>query len=110
MKRKRLISVETKRYSEFFRQLLEEYGSDSQVTIDGGTFIAAQFPQLIVDWCTNTQIKKTRNFKLSRGEIDLFGFHDKPDDLWAAETELRFIERLAADKLVRFKIMACRGI
>jgi len=108
MKKKNLVAIETKRYSEFFRRLFQEYDSGSQVTIDGKRFTVAQFPHLIADWCSNSQIKKTKNFKLSRGKTDLFGFHDKPDELWAAETELSFIERLAADKLVRFRIMTCR--
>jgi hypothetical protein len=109
VKKKNLISVQTTRYSEFFRRLLQEYGTDSQAAIDGKNFSAEQFPQLIADWCVNDQIKKTRNFRLSRGKTDLFGFHDSPDEFWAAETELPFIERLAGDKLVRFRIMTCRG-
>jgi hypothetical protein len=108
MKRRTLISIETTHYSEFFRRLFQEYKTDSYVRVDGKVVNAAQFPQLIADWCTNDQIKKTKNFKLSRGETDLFGFHDSPDELWAVETELPFIERLAADKLVRFRIMPVR--
>ncbi|MGH7976484.1 MAG: hypothetical protein ACREC8_07455 [Limisphaerales bacterium] len=101
----KFIAIETKRYSEFFRRLFQEHGTDSQAMVDGGKISAEQFPQLIIDWCKNAQIKKTRNFRLSRGKTDLFGFHDSPDELWAVETELPFVERLAAEKLVRFRIM-----
>jgi hypothetical protein len=109
MKEKKLIAIETKRYSEFFRRLLQEYKVGSRVKLDGKTFGAEQLPQLIAEWCTNEQIKKTKDFKLSRGKIDLFGFHDSPDEMWAVETELPFVEQLANEKILRFRIMTCRG-
>ncbi|MEY2466201.1 MAG: hypothetical protein QOD03_722 [Verrucomicrobiota bacterium] len=109
MKKSKLIAIETTRYSEFFRQLFQEYGTDSQAKIDGKIIDATQFLELIANWCTNEQIKKTKDFKLSRGKTDLFGFHDSPNELWAVESELPFIEKLAADKLVRFRIMKCRA-
>lgn len=102
----KLIAIETKRYSVFFRRLLQEYGVGSRVEVDGKAIKTERLPQLITEWCTNEQIKKTKNFKLSRGKIDLFGFHDTPDEMWAMETELPFVERLAKEKIVRFRIMA----
>ena len=98
--KKELISIETKRYSEFFRYLLEEYASTSRITIDGDTFDGNDCAQL-KDWCVNKRIKQTRNFKLTRDNMDLFGFHDSPSELWAAITELSFVERMAEAKLIR---------
>ena len=109
MKNKKFISIQTKRYSEFFRRLFDEYKTNYSVFIDGKIVESAKFSKLIEDWCTNDLIKKTRDFKLSRDNIDLFGFHDGPDELWAIETELPFVERLAADKLIRFRTNPVRG-
>lgn len=103
--KEQLISIETTRYAEFFRYLLQEYISGSSVTIDGRTIEESGFPQLIEGWCVNERIKQTRNFTLSRNKTELFGFHDSPKELWASITELPFVERMAANKLVRFKVL-----
>jgi hypothetical protein len=101
--KEQLISIETKRYSEFFRHLLEEYAETSRIMIDGHPFEGSDLAEL-KSWCVNEQIKQTRNFKLTRGKMDLFGFHDSPGELWAAMTELPFVERMAKAKLIRFRL------
>jgi hypothetical protein len=72
----RLLTVKTTRYSEFFRQLSEEYGNDSVATIDGRDYRSADFPNLMGAWCTNAKIKATQDFRLRKGGKELFGFHD----------------------------------
>lgn len=101
--KEQIISIETKRYSEFFRHLLEEYAETSRITIDGHAFGGSDLAEL-KSWCVNERIRQTRNFKLTRGKMDLFGFHDSPSELWAAITELPFVERMAQAKLIRFKL------
>jgi hypothetical protein len=108
MKKAKFISIETTRYSEFFRRLLQEYGPTSHVTIDGKVFDETQFPRLIEEWCINDRIKRTKDFRLLRDKTALFGFHDSPSELWATHTELPFLERMAAEKLVRFRILKSR--
>ena len=100
----KLISIRTRRYSEFFRRLLREYASGATVVINQHSYPASEFPQLIESWCTNAKIAHTWEFLLLRGETELFGFHDHPDELWAACSELPFIERLASERIVRYRV------
>jgi hypothetical protein len=104
----KLISISTKRYSEFFRRLLGEYSAGTSVEIDLRSYPASEFPNLIETWCTNAKIKGTREFRLIRGNDDLFGFHDSPDELWAACSELPFVERLASEQLLQYRIGSIR--
>jgi hypothetical protein len=104
-----LISIETTRYSEFFRRLFNEYGNDTRASIDSRTVEGRDFAQFVDEWCVNDRIKQTKNFSLHRGKTELFGFHDHPRELWAATTELPFVERLAAEQIVRFKVVKSRG-
>jgi hypothetical protein len=100
----RLISVSTTRYSEFFRRLLQEFAEGTTAVVGKRSFAAEQFPALIADWCTNTHIRATRDFKLLRGRIELVGFHDSPDCIWADVSILPFVEKLASEKLIRYEV------
>lgn len=64
------------------------------------------------DWCTNNAIKRTIDFTLKKDGVGLFGFHDTPDDFWAALSEHPFVERLAVEKIIKYKVLlesdACR--
>ena len=99
----KLIWILTKRYSTVLRRLLQEYSSGASVVIDRKRFNSSEFPQLITNWCTNECICSTRDFKLLRGRTDVAGFHDTPDEMWIATTELPFVQKLAAEKLIRYK-------
>ena len=103
-----LIWISTRRYSEFFRRLLEHYGSAASVRIDRKTFGSAEIPSLLASWCTNAAIKATRDFTLSRDGRELFGFHDSPDQLWAVPSEISFCEALRREKILRFRILSRR--
>jgi hypothetical protein len=98
----KLISIRTKRYSAVLRRLLQEYTRDTTAVIDSKRFASSDFPQLIASWCTNDRIRATHDFKLCRGRTELAGFHDTPDALWIVESELAFVQRLAAEKLLRY--------
>jgi hypothetical protein len=100
-----LIDVRTTRYSEFFKRLLDKYADGATVEIDGNRYSSSDFPKLIRDWCTNAKIRETRNFGLSRNGTEIFGFHDHPSELWAAISELPFVEQLASEGIVRFGIL-----
>jgi hypothetical protein len=97
----KLIAIETNRYSEFFRHLLAEY-SDSAVVIDGSQCSA---PEALSAWCTNAVICRTRDFLLKQNDIELCGFHDHPNETWMVESELPFVQRLAAENIIRFQVL-----
>lgn len=104
-----LISVVTTRYSEFFQRLFQEYTNATAVVIDLRHYSPSDFPELIANWCTNAKISETREFRLLCGNVELFGFHDHPDELWAAYSELPFIERLASERIVRYRVLPARS-
>ena len=98
-----LIDVTTTRYSELLRNILNEYRDGTEVTIDGRRISSADYSTLIVDWCTNARISATRDFKLTKGGVALFGFHDHPREFWAALSEEAFVRRLAETGVVHYK-------
>src|SRR5258707_1365513 len=101
----KVIWITTTRFSEFFRRLLHQYREDVRVEIDGARYGDADLDSLIASWCTNAKIEDTRNFRLWRGEAELFGFHDSPrDGIWAAQSELPFVQALAQEHIVRYRM------
>ena len=60
------------------------------------------------DWCTNARLTGAVNFSLSESGLELLGFHDGPRNMWASDTALPLVERLAAEKLLRFVVEAPR--
>jgi hypothetical protein len=102
--KQKLISVSTTRHSVFFRRLLQEFPDGTTAVVGKRRFTAAQFPDLIKDWCINSRIRSTRDFRLLRGRTELAGFHDSPDCIWADLSMLPFIEKLASEKLIRYEV------
>jgi hypothetical protein len=102
--KQQLISVSTTRYSVFFRRLLQEFTEGTTAIVGKHRFAAAQFPELIADWCTNARIRSTRDFRLLRGRKALAGFHDSPDSIWADLSMLPFLEKLASEKIIRYEV------
>lgn len=100
----KLISIETTRYSEFLRHLLTEYAEGVTIEIGGRQFASEDIPKLLTEWCTNAEICRTRDFRLLRSSAELFGFHYHPRDLWAAESELSFVQRMAAGHIIQFEL------
>jgi hypothetical protein len=97
----KLVAITTSRYSTFFRRLLAQYSQNTVITIDGRKYKGDEQSQLLSSWCTNDRIKTTRNFLLTRESSELFGFHDHPSELWAAESERPFLETLAGEKIIK---------
>ena len=61
-------------------------------------------PKLLEWWCKNKIIKVTLDFTLKQDGIVLFGFHDRPDEFYAALSERTFVERLAKENIIRCRI------
>lgn len=99
-----LIAIETTRYSEFFRRLFAEYATDVTIEIGSSRHTSEDIPKLLVDWCNNTEICRTRHFRLLRARVELFGFHDHPQELFAAMSERPFVERLQSEQVLRYRV------
>ena len=95
------ISVKTTRYSALFRRILQGYGAGAEIRIDRSTYTEADVPELLDSWCTNRRIGETHNFWLKREGVTLFGFEAHPENLVIAASERAFVERLAAERVVR---------
>lgn len=111
---KTLITIETTRYSEALRRILTTFAKDAEVRITYDrarpeTFRGAEVQELIENWCTNERITKTRNFSLRKSGVELFGFHDHPKNFWADISTMPFIQGLAAEKVVRYKVSEVRS-
>ncbi|GEM_PF-2645924 len=96
-----IYGLSTTRYSAVFKRILEHYGQGATIEIDERAFSAEDVPSLLATWCTNDNIIKTRNFRLVRGGIELFGFHDHPSELWASASEESFVRELLRERLIR---------
>ena len=99
-----LIAIETTRFSEFFSRLFVEYTADVTIEIGGGRYSSDDIPKLLEDWCSNAEICRTRHFRLSRAGVVLFGFHDHPQELFAAMSERPFVERLQTEQILRYRV------
>lgn len=100
----RLISIETKKFKTFFKLLAEEYREDVDVEIDGRKYTEKDYDWLISNWCTKKALKRTINFTMKKDGKKIFGFHDSPDEMWAAFSELDFIKRLRRDGILKYWI------
>lgn len=98
-----VLGIETTRYSAVVGRILEAYQSEVIVRIDGRMYQGPQIDVLRRDWCTNRNITSTFNFEVIRGDVAIFGYHDHPDELWAASSEEGFVASLANERLLRFR-------
>jgi hypothetical protein len=98
------IWIQTRRYSRLIRSIFEEYNENVEIEIDGIRHGPADIPRLLDEWCTNRNIAKTLNFSLQRNAKPLFGFHDDPCYFLGALSERSFVERLASEKIVRYRV------
>lgn len=98
------ISIRTTRYSTLIKRIFEEYNENIEIYIEGSEYTEKDIPKLLEWWCNNKTIKATVDFTLSRDGIGIFGFHDSPDDFWAAISERPFVEQLAKEKIIRCKV------
>ena len=98
------IHIKTSRYSTLFKCIFEEYNKNVVIFIDSGQYTDKDLPKLINQWCVNRIIKRTLNFKLIKDGVELFFFHDTPNDLVAAMSERPFVEDLAKEEIIRYRV------
>ena len=101
----KLIAIQTRRYSEFFRRLFAEYSAGVSIEVGNRRLTSYDIPSLLIDWCINAEICRTWHFRLLRGDIELFSFDDHPDHLFAALSERPFVERLRAERILRYRVL-----
>jgi hypothetical protein len=99
-----IIWIKTHKYSTLLRRIFEEYKKNAEIYIEGHRYSEYDIPQLLDNWCTNRIITRTINFSLKKDGMELFGFHDTPDEFWAAMSERPFVERLASERIIRYRI------
>ena len=98
------LSINTRRYSKLLQCIFEEYNENVKIEIDGRQYTDNEIPELLKEWCTNRNIRKTLNFSLERDGVVLFGFHDHPCEFFVALSERPFVERLADQKIIRYEV------
>ncbi len=100
-----VLTIETSKYSILFKRIFSEraYCTDVLISIDGQQYADADIESLLATWCTNSTIRSTHNFQLSRAGQALFGFHDGPSELWAASSERPFLQQLRNEGLIRYE-------
>jgi len=100
----KIISIETNRYSTFFKEVFLRIEGDFLIKIDGQEFTNLDVPYLLENWCTNKQIVATKTFGLIRNGKAVIGFHDSPDNLWV-DMELKpMIQILKEERIIRFTL------
>jgi hypothetical protein len=99
-----LISIRTRRYSTLLKRIFEEYNKNVEIIIDGIKYTDKDIPELLEWWCKNVIIKRTSDFIFTQDRVILFVFHDTPDEFYADISERAFIERLAREKIIRYRI------
>ncbi len=103
MKDRSLISIETNKFRTFFKAVCEEYKSEITTIIDGKKYYANDHEWLIANWCNRKNLSKTINFLIKKDDKEIFGFHDSPDNLWASEDQLPFLERLRQQRIIKYE-------
>jgi hypothetical protein len=102
------IAMRTRRYSKLLKCIFAAYDEDVEVEIDGRQYNQDDIAGLLRDWCTNRNIINTVNFSLQRNGIALFGFHDHPSQFVAALSERSFVQQLADEKIVRYRVLSAK--
>lgn len=98
-----MVTIDTTRFSTVVAAFLERY-PDAVAKLDKRTQASP-----IGQWCTNAALLRAINFSLSRGRVELLGFHDGPRNMWAAIETLPLVEELAAQRVLRFKVAEARS-
>jgi len=98
------ISIKTDKYSTLIKRIFLEYNDNIEINIDGSRYTEKDIPNLLEWWCYNKTIKETVDFTLKQNGVAIFGFHDTPDEFWAAASERPFIEKLAKEKIIQYNI------
>jgi hypothetical protein len=110
---KSLIGIEITRHSTFIKRVLNEFNRDVLIKISMEFYSLnsvkiyheEDIPELLRYWCINKNLQRTTFFNLKQNEEELFGFWDSPVNMWADISVLSFIERISAEKIIRFNIV-----
>ena len=106
------LTIKTRKYSLFFRELLNHYENKEgvYVKINKVIYRSSSFAELLNDWVKNKNIRKTMDFQLvDNGEIVCM-FHDEPLEIYYSFKYKYFIDLLAKRKIVRFEISHIQNI
>jgi len=98
-----LISIETKSFRKFIRELCDEYGDKLIIRIDGKKYTVSNRDWILSTWCNREYLRKTFNFSVLLDNDEIFGFHDSPDNLWADRSQLKFVMKLNEKKILKYE-------
>jgi hypothetical protein len=102
---KKLIAIETKKYSTLIGAILDMYGRSAEIRINKTIVNGSEIEELRHAWCTNHSICRTRDFELRINDKPLYGFHDHPRELWADISEQKFLEQLRQKGFLRYRVL-----
>ena len=97
-----MINIDTTRYSAVVAAFVERY-PDATAKLDRRSPVGA-----VSQWCTNKSLRGAIDFSLCQGSLELLGFHDGPQNMWATDEALGLVEELAARRVLRFDIQRPR--
>ncbi len=101
--------LKTTRYSVVLRRLIEACAHGAEFRIDRRRFTEDDLPWLLGQWCTNKNVKATRDFEIRRQGAAIAGFHDGPSELWVAASERPLVDQLISEKLARMNALPSPG-
>jgi hypothetical protein len=104
----KIISIQTTRYSAFFKEVFIRLEGDIIIKIDGEKFTNEDIPFLLDNWCTNKQIIATQTFGLIIDGKAVIGFYDSPDNLWVDIGLEQMMIQLREAKIIRFTMLKQR--
>lgn len=93
-----MVTIDTTRFSTVIAAFVERY-PDAVAKLDKRKQASS-----VGQWCTNVALLRAINFSLTRGGVELLGFHDGPRNMWASIETLPLVEELAAQRVLRFKV------
>ena len=89
-------TIHTTRYSKVVSAFIDRY-PDAEAKLD------KQKPDgQLKSWCTNAALLKAIDFSLRRGQVELLGFHDGPQNMWASTESMPLVEELANKQVLRY--------
>ncbi len=99
----KMIDIATTRYSRVVKAFLDEY-SDAQA------FLNREVAETPVEvWCTNKYLRGLIDFELRHLGKVILSFHDDPENMLASIEQRPLVERLARERLLRFRMFGAES-
>lgn len=98
-----MLTIETRRYSAVVEAFVERYPSAIPELNKRPVQTATN------QWCTNATLKAAIDFSLKNGTVEILGFHDGPNNMWASDDALPLVEELAERKVLRYSVARFRA-